>query len=192
MAAKKSNAPKFFPTPARFRAWLGRNHDRVKELWVGYYRKDTGRPSITWPESVDEALCYGWIDGVRHKVDEVSYKIRFTPRRPQSIWSAVNIARVAVLTEERRMQPPGNAAFARRQEEKSRRYAFENRATAKLSRADEREFRRNKLAWKFFTAQPPGYRRLASWYVVSARRPETRRKRLERLIATSRAGRRLY
>lgn len=192
MAAKKSNPPKFFPTPAHFRDWLAANHDRVSELWVGYYRKETRRPSITWPESVDEALCYGWIDGVRHKVDDISYKVRFTPRRPQSIWSAVNIARVAVLTGEGRMQPPGDAAFARWQEQKSRRYSFENRATAKLSRADEREFRRDKLAWKFFAAQPPGYRRLASWYVVSAKRPETRRKRLERLIATSRDSRRLY
>jgi uncharacterized protein YdeI (YjbR/CyaY-like superfamily) len=183
---------KFFPTPKHFRAWLARNHNRVNELWVGYYRKATGRPSVTWPESVDEALCYGWIDGIRKKVDDVSYKVRFTPRRAKSIWSAVNIGRVAVLTREGRMQAAGSAAFARRDENNSRRYSFENRATAKLSRADEREFRREPAAWKFFQSQPPGYRRLAAWYVISAKRTETRRARLERLIATSRARRRIY
>src|SRR4051794_12080875 len=107
---------KFFATPRQFRAWLAKNHDRIDELWVGYYRKDTGLPSITWPESVDEALCYGWIDGIRKKVDDISYKVRFTPRRAKSIWSAVNIGRVAVLTGEGRMEPAGKAAFARRDE----------------------------------------------------------------------------
>jgi uncharacterized protein YdeI (YjbR/CyaY-like superfamily) len=183
---------KFFATPRHFRAWLEKNHNRVDELWVGYYRKDTGRPSITWPESVDEALCYGWIDGIRKKVDDISYKVRFTPRRAKSIWSAVNVGRVAVLTREGRMEPPGTAAFARRDENNSRQYSFENRAKAKLSRADEREFRRDPAAWKFFESQPPGYRRLAAWFVISAKRTETRRARLERLIATSRARRRIY
>jgi uncharacterized protein YdeI (YjbR/CyaY-like superfamily) len=183
---------KFFATPKHFGAWLAKNHNRIAELWVGYYRRDTGRPSITWPESVDEALCYGWIDGIRKKVDDISYKVRFTPRRAKSIWSAVNIGRIAVLTREGRMQAPGAAAFAQRDENNSRQHSFENRATAKLSRADEREFRRDPAAWKFFQSQPPGYRRLAAWFVISAKRTETRRARFERLIATSRARRRIY
>jgi uncharacterized protein YdeI (YjbR/CyaY-like superfamily) len=192
MPISEEPPPKFFSTPKLFRAWLAKNHERADSLWVGYYRKDFGRPSITWPESVDEALCFGWIDGIRKKVDEISYKVRFTPRRPKSIWSAVNIGRVAALTAEGRMQPPGVAAFARREEQKSRRYSFENRATAKLSPAGQREFRRDPAAWKFFRAQPPGYQRLAAWFVVSARRKETRRARLERLITASRARRRIY
>ncbi len=192
MAIAEGTLPKFFPTPEHFRAWLARNHDRAPVLWVGYYRKDSGRRSITWPESVDEALCFGWIDGLRKKVDEVSYKVRFTPRRAKSVWSAVNIGRVAALTSEGRMQPAGLAAFARRDEKNSRQYSFENRATAKLSPAQEREFQRDPIAWKFFQAQPPGYRRLAAWWVIEARREETRRARLERLIATSRARRRIY
>jgi len=185
-------APKFFRTPERFRAWLAKNHNRKDVLWVGYYRKDTGRPSITWPESVDEALCFGWIDGIRKKVDEVSYKVRFTPRRARSVWSVVNIGRIAVLTSEGRIRPAGTAAFERRNEKNTRRYSFENRATAKLSRADQREFLRDSEAWKFFSAQPPGYKRLAAFWVISARGKETRRARLERLIATSRARRRIY
>jgi uncharacterized protein YdeI (YjbR/CyaY-like superfamily) len=168
-----------------------KNHARTTELWVGYYRKDSGRPSIIWPESVDEALCFGWIDGIRKKVDDESYEIRFTPRRAKSIWSAVNIARVAVLTGEGRMQSAGIAAFARRQESNSRKYSFENRESAKLSDADEREFRRERAAWDFFQAQPPGYRHVAAWRVISAKRPETRRKRIERLIRESRAQRRI-
>jgi uncharacterized protein YdeI (YjbR/CyaY-like superfamily) len=192
MAISEKAPPRFFPTPRHFRSWLARNHHRADCLWVGYYRKDSGRSSITWPESVDEALCFGWIDGIRKKVDDISYKVRFTPRRPKSIWSAVNISRVGFLTGEGRMQPPGVAAFARREVEKSRRYSFENRATANLSPADQREFRRDPGAWKFFKSQPPGYQRLAAWFVVSAKRTETRRARLERLIATSRARRRIY
>ena len=188
---KKSDKLVFFSTPVGFRQWLMKNHARAAELWVGYYRKDSGRPSVTWPESVDEALCFGWIDGIRKKVDHESYKIRFTPRRAKSTWSAVNIARVAVLTCEGRMQPAGIAAFARREENNSRRYSFENRAAAKLAAADEQEFRRHRAAWDFFRAQPAGYRRLAAWWVISAKRPETRRKRLERLIVQSLAKRRI-
>jgi len=184
-------APMFFARPGHFRAWLARNHGRATELWVGYYRKGSGRPSITWPKSVDEALGFGWIDGIRKKVNEESYKIRFTPRRPKSTWSAVNIARVAVLTREGRMQPAGLAAFARREESNSARYSFENRESAKLGDADEREFRRDPAAWEFFQSQPGGYRRLAAWWVISARRSETRGKRLQRLIQQSKAKRRI-
>jgi uncharacterized protein YdeI (YjbR/CyaY-like superfamily) len=190
MPIDEASPPKFFATPKLFRAWLAKNYDRADALWVGFYRKDSGRRSITWPESVDEALCFGWIDGIRKKVDDISYKIRFTPRRAKSIWSAVNIGRVAVLTAEGRMHAAGHAAFARRDE--TRVYSFENRATAKLTEADAKEFKRDPAAWKFFQAQPPGYRRLAAWWVISAKRTETRRARLKRLIATSRARRRIY
>jgi uncharacterized protein YdeI (YjbR/CyaY-like superfamily) len=192
MPIDETSPPKFFATPKLFRAWLAKNHERADSLWVGYYRKDSGRRSITWPESVDEALCFGWIDGIRKKVDDISYKVRFTPRRAKSVWSAVNIGRVAVLMREGRMTDAGQAAFARRHENNSRQYSFENRTTAKLSAAHEREFKRDLAAWKFFQAQPPGYRRLAAWYVIRAKRTETRRARLERLIATSRARRRIY
>ena len=189
---KQRSQPLFFATPRELRTWFEKNHHRCDELWVGYYRKDSGRPSVTWPESVDEALCFGWIDGVRHKIDNASYKIRFTPRRARSTWSAVNIARVAALKRASRMQPAGLAAFQRRTENNSRRYSFENRATAKITPADERLFKRNRAAWKFFAAQPPGYRRLASWWVIGAKRPETRQKRLQRLIEVSHARRRVY
>lgn len=191
MTLKKSGKPVFFATPGRFRQWLGKNHERAVELWVGYYRKDSDRPSLTWPESVDEALCFGWIDGIRKKVDDESYKIRFTPRRPKSTWSAVNIARIAVLMREAWVQPAGVAAFSRREESNSRKYSFENRESAKLTEADEREFRRDLAAWEFFQRQPAGYRRLTAWWVISAKRPETRRARLQRLIETSRARRRI-
>lgn len=188
---QKSDGPVFFSTPGRFRAWLQKNHDCAGELWVGYYRKDSSRPSITWPESVDEALCFGWIDGIRKKIDDQSYKIRFTPRRAKSTWSAVNIARVAFLTGAGRMQPAGVAAFARREESNSRKYAFENRETARLTADDEREFQSDPVAWEFFQRQPAGYRRLASWWVISAKRPKTRGHRLHRLVTASRAGRRI-
>ena len=134
----KSDEPVFFSTPNKFRRWLVKNHKRAAELWVGYYRKDSGRPSITWPESVDEALCFGWIDGIRKKVDDESYKIRFTPRRSKSTWSAVNIARIAVLTGEGRREPAGVAAFSRREESNSAIYAFENRESAVFSKHNTR------------------------------------------------------
>jgi uncharacterized protein YdeI (YjbR/CyaY-like superfamily) len=189
--AKKPDEPVFFQTPSAFRRWFAKNYERAPELWVGFHRKDSGRPSITWPESVDEALCYGWIDGIRKKVDAESYKIRFTPRRAKSTWSAVNIARIAVLTREGRMRPAGIAAFARREETNSARYSFENGESAKLSADDEREFRRDPVAWEFFQCQPAGYRRLAAWFVISAKRSETRRTRLQRVIAESRSRRRI-
>ena len=191
LTAPLANAPIFFKSPGGFRSWLRRNHTRVDELWVGYHRKASGEPSITWPESVDEALCFGWIDGIRKKIDDKSYKIRFTPRRTRSTWSAVNIARVAALTREGRMKPGGMEAFARREEKNSGTYSFENRNAAKLTLTDAREFRRDPAAWKFFEAQPPGYRRLMAWWVISAKRPETRRDRLQRLISASGAGRRM-
>lgn len=192
MRRESKPRPLFFATAADFRGWLAKNHDRATELWVGYYRKDSGRPSMTWPESVDEALCFGWIDGIRKKIDEATYKIRFTPRRAKSSWSKVNINRVAALRAAGRMRDAGLAAFARREEANSGRYSFENRQSATLSPADEREFQRDRAAWSFFQAQPPGYRRIVAWWVISAKRPETRRKRLQRLIDESRAHRRLF
>jgi uncharacterized protein YdeI (YjbR/CyaY-like superfamily) len=181
----------FFKTPADFRAWLEQHHETEQELIVGFYRKATGRPSITWPESVDEALCFGWIDGIRRGVDEESYSIRFTPRKPTSNWSSVNIARVAELSETGRMRPAGMAAFERRSEKRSGIYSYEQRKEAKLSPAQQREFEANDAAWSFFQSQPPGYRRTATHWVVTAKREETRRKRLATLIEDSASGRRL-
>jgi uncharacterized protein YdeI (YjbR/CyaY-like superfamily) len=183
--------PIFFSTPAAFRAWLKQNHATSREQWVGFHRKGSGRPSITWPESVDEALCVGWIDGLRKTIDAESYKIRFTPRKKESNWSAVNIARVKELTKEGRMRPAGLKAFAQRKEEKSGIYAYENRKTAVLNKADEKRFRSNPKAWEFFQRQPAGYRQMMIWRVVTAKKEETRRRRLEELIAESAAGRRL-
>ena len=182
--------PTFFKTPVDFRKWLGKYHDRETELWVGFYKKDSGKPSITWPESVDEALCYGWIDGVRKSVDATSYKIRFTPRRARSIWSAVNIKRVAELTREGRMQPTGDKAFAARLENKSGIYAYEQRRP-ELPEEYAKELRKNKAAAKFFELQPPSYRKLAMWWIVSAKLEETRLKRLQKLIAASAESRRI-
>ena len=173
---------KFFATPEKFRAWLEKHHATEKELLVGFYRKDSGKPSITWPESVDEALCVGWIDGVRRTIDETSYSIRFTPRSPKSKWSAVNIKRVGELTKLGRMKPTGLAVFEKRAASQQDGYSYE-RKDAHLDAAMEKTFRANKAAWTYWEAQPPGYRRLLSWYVISAKREETRAKRLAHLIA---------
>ena len=177
--------PTFFETPVEFRAWLAAHHQTARELWVGFYKKGSGRPGITWPESVDEALCFGWIDGVRKSIDEASYMIRFTPRAARSTWSAVNIRRVAELTAQGRMELAGLQAFEKRTESKSRIYAYEQGKEAGLDEASEREFCRHPKAWKFFQAQPPWYRRTASWWVMSAKKDETRQKRLATLIADS-------
>jgi uncharacterized protein YdeI (YjbR/CyaY-like superfamily) len=181
----------FFETPSAFRAWLEEHHTSESELVVGFYRKASGRPSITWPESVAEALCFGWIDGVRRGIDDESYTIRFTPRKPSSNWSSVNIAKVAELTERGLMRPAGVAAFERRSEARSGIYSYERRKEAKLEPEQEREFRANEAAWSFFCEQPPGYRRTATHWVISAKREETRRKRLATLIDDSANGRRL-
>ncbi|MBA2431209.1 MAG: YdeI/OmpD-associated family protein [Chthoniobacterales bacterium] len=183
--------PEFFATPGEFRRWLAANHGTASELWVGFWKKGTGRASITWPESVDEALCFGWIDGVRKRLDAESYVIRFSPRKAGSIWSTVNIARVAELTKQGRMEAAGDAAFARRKEAKSGVYAYEQRQTAKLNPEAERQFRAHPKAWKYFEAQPPWYRRTATWWVISAKREETRQKRLTVLIEDAKAGRTL-
>lgn len=186
-----ASTPTFFATPAKFRTWLKRNHGKVTELLVGFHKKDSGWPSMTWPESVDEALCFGWIDGVRKRFDDTSYTIRFTPRRSVSIWSHINITRVGVLIAEGRMQPAGLAAFERRTEEKSRTYAYEQRHLLTLSPTQQKKLHGNRKAWAFIQAQPPGYRRLMTFWVVSAKREETQLKRLTALIAASAEGKRL-
>lgn len=181
--------PTFFSTPANFHAWLEEHHGKSQELWVGYYKKATGKPSITWPESVDEALCFGWIDGLRKRVDEASYMIRFTPRKATSTWSAVNIKRVEELTALGRMRPAGLKAFEKRTTENSGTYAYEQRGAAKLDAAQEQQFRANPPAWEFFQAQAPWYRKTATWWVISAKKEATRQKRLATLIEDSAQGR---
>jgi uncharacterized protein YdeI (YjbR/CyaY-like superfamily) len=181
--------PRFFATPLQFRAWLEEHHATAKELLVGFYKKGSKRPSITWPEAVDEALSFGWIDGVRRSIDDVSYTIRFTPRTARSMWSAVNIARARDLIEQGRMRPAGQKAFEARASDRSAIYSYEQRSTAELGAEFERQFRSNKKAWAFFQSQPPGYRRTATYWVVSAKREETRRKRLATLIDDSAHGR---
>jgi uncharacterized protein YdeI (YjbR/CyaY-like superfamily) len=182
--------PTFFPTPAAFRKWLETNHPSATELLVGFYKKDSGKPSITWPESVDQALCFGWIDGVRRRIDDVSYSIRFTPRKQISNWSAINIARVAELTRLDLMRPAGLRAFEQRREEKSAIYAYEN-ALRTLDPADEKTFRANRKAWKFFNAQAPSYRRVCIYWITSAKKDETRARRLTTLINDSANGERV-
>ncbi len=177
--------PKFFPSPSAWHAWLEENHQKHEELWVGFYKVGSGKPSVTWPEAVDGALCFGWIDGVRKSLDESSYVIRFTPRRPKSTWSAINIKRVAELTNLNLMRSAGVQAFERRAGDRSEIYAYEQRMGAKLSAEYERKFRANEKAWKYFQAQPPWYRRTASWRVISAKKEETRLKRLTQLIDDS-------
>ena len=183
------NSLVFFATPTEFRAWLQEHHATARVLWVGYFKKASGRPSNTWPESVDEALCYGWIDGLRKSIDDASYMIRFTPRKPDSNWSAVNMGRVAELTAQGRMQPAGVAAFARRRDETSAIYSYEQREQAALDEAEEQQMRANPAAWQFFQAQPRSYRQAAIRWVISAKKPETRRSRLARLIEDSAQGR---
>ena len=180
--------PTYFATPAAFQAWLRVHHAEQAELLVGFYKRGSGRPSITWPESVDEALCFGWIDGVRRSIDAEAYSIRFTPRRPTSIWSAINVARVAELQRQGRMHPAGERAFAARTPERTGVYSFERHQAAKLSRAEGIRFRKNARAFVFFEAQPPWYRRTALHWVVSAKREETRKRRLDTLISDSAAG----
>jgi uncharacterized protein YdeI (YjbR/CyaY-like superfamily) len=182
--------PKFFATPAAWRGWLEKYHGRRQELLVGFYKKDSGKPSITWPESVDGALCYGWIDGIRRSIDDISYSIRFTPRKPRSNWSAINIGRLAELTGQGLMRPAGIKAFEARTEERSGVYSFEQQ-NVKFDEAQEQLFRADATAWKFFQSQPPGYRRIATWWVLSAKREETRGKRLAILIEDSGQGRRI-
>lgn len=187
----RGDAPAFFSTPREFREWLEKNHGTVKELLVGFHKKDSGKPSITWPESVDQALCFGWIDGVRRSLGDTSYTIRFTPRKSGSTWSAINIARVKELTAGGLMHAAGVKAFEARQANKSAIYSYEQRQTAQFDAAFERQFRANQKAWDFFQQQPPGYRHLCTFFVMSAKQEETRGRRLARLIEDSGKGQRI-
>ena len=173
-----------------FRAWLKKNHRSAKELHVGYYKKHTDRPSITWPESVAEALCYGWIDGIRHRIDDESYMIRFTPRRRESVWSAINVRMMAELEAAGKMTAAGRSIFEARSDPKDSGYTYEQ-LDGEFDASHLRAFKRNKAAWKFFEAQPPGYRRKARYWVMSAKREETRDRRLAKLIDESASGVRL-
>jgi uncharacterized protein YdeI (YjbR/CyaY-like superfamily) len=188
----KADRPLFFARSDDFRRWLEKHHQTSTEQWIGFHRKASGRPSITWPESVDEALCVGWIDGLRKTIDAESYKIRFTPRRPNSIWSAINIARMKEVIREGRVHPAGMMAFKKRTRAKSHVYSYENRKTARLSSAVTNLFRAENAAWKFFQEQPKSYQQTAIWWVVSAKRQQTQENRLQRLITSSKASRRLW
>lgn len=175
-------APRFFRAPAEFRRWLEANHELESELLVGLYKRGSGRESISWPESVAEALCFGWIDGVRNSIDASRYTIRFTPRKASSVWSAKNSKTMEALIAANFAYPAGMRAFERRSATKSAIYAYENRKSAVLDAESEREFKRHRAAWKFFASCPPWYRRTAIWRIISAKRAETRAKRLMELI----------
>jgi len=181
---------KFFKSPVDFRKWLEKHHATAEELWVGYYKKASGLPTMTWPQSVDQALCFGWIDGIRRSVDDICYTNRFTPRRKGSTWSAINIKRVSELSEMGLMMPAGLEAFERRKENKSGIYSYEQRR-ADLEPPYEKKLKRNREAWKFFYSQPAWYRKQASWWLLSAKKEETRLRRIEKLIEESANGRRV-
>ena len=183
-------ALRFFRSAAAFRAWLAGHHDSAREIRVGLRKRAAGRIALTYAAALDEALAFGWIDGVRTSVDAERYTIRFSPRKPRSIWSAVNIKRAVSLIERGAMAPPGQAAFDGRDRAKVRKYSYENRPR-QLGEPYARRFREHASAWSFFTAQPPSYQRTATWWIVSAVKEETRLSRLQRLVDVSAAGRRL-
>jgi uncharacterized protein YdeI (YjbR/CyaY-like superfamily) len=174
----------FFASPAEFRSWLDKNHSTSRELWAGFYKKSSAKPSMTWPESVDQALCYGWIDGIRKSIDAERYTIRFTPRNPKSVWSAVNIKRVGELIASGLMQPSGLEVFNKRDEKKVELYSFEN-SNVTFDEHYRAKFKENEKAWDFFQSQPPSYRKTATWWVISPKQEKTRLKRLEILINDS-------
>lgn len=183
--------PQFFSTQSAFRKWLQKNHQTATGLVVGFYKVHTGKASITWPQAVDEALCFGWIDGVRTSIDGHSYQIRFTPRKPNSIWSAVNIRKVKTLTEQGLMQPAGLKNFENRNQQKTGLYAHENEEVA-LPPALLKQFRAHKAAWKYFEHLAPGYRKSSVNWVMGAKQETTRTKRLQQLIDESAAGRNMF
>ena len=182
--------PTFFKTPGQFRGWLEKHHSKETELWLGMHKKGSGRPSVTYKEALDEALCFGWIDGVRKSIDAESFVQRFTPRKAKSYWSAVNTKRAQELIAAGRMAPPGLAAFERRDKSATAKYSFE-RETAAFDAASLKKFRANRAAWSFFSEQAPYYRRLMAHWITSAKKEETRASRLAILVADSAAGRRV-
>ena len=183
--------PTFFSNQFEFRKWLSENHKKKSELLVGYYKVKSGKPSMTWSQSVDEALCFGWIDGIRKSLDADSYCIRFTPRRLTSIWSAVNIDKVKKLTRQGLMQPVGLEIFRKRNKEKSRIYSFE-KGMPKLASLYESKFKQNKKAWEFFTAQAPSYQKVIINWIMTAKQEKTRLSRLEKTIVESENQKRLF
>lgn len=183
--------PTFFETASTFRSWLERHALDRTELWVGYHKVGSGIPSMTWSESVDEALCFGWIDGVRQRIDDRAYQIRFSPRKTTSSWSAINIAKFHELKSQGRMTVLGEKSFAARKEEKSRVYAYEQSKTAELTMQELRQFKKDTAAWSFFESTPPGYRKVLLHWVTTAKKSGTREARLCRLIEASSAGIRL-
>ncbi len=180
----------YFESPAKLRRWFAKHHAAARELWIGFYKKATGRSSVTYHEALDEALAVGWIDGVRKSVDEDRYVIRFTPRKPGSYWSAVNTKRATELEKRGLMTKAGLDVFEARDPAKTKKYSFERKAAA-LPPVLERTFKKNKPAWTFFEAQPPSYRKMITWFIVSAARDETRLARLSKVMDASAAGRRL-
>jgi uncharacterized protein YdeI (YjbR/CyaY-like superfamily) len=177
----------FFKTPSDLRKWLEKNYNKKTEQWIGFYKKSSGKESIDWSQSVDQALCFGWIDGIRKSIDDQSYKIRFTPRKPKSIWSAINIKKVEELTKNGKMYPAGLEAFAKMDEKKSKLYSFE-RSSVILNPKYEKLFKKNKKAWMFFNSSTPSYKKTVIHWVMSAKQEETRVKRLKILINDSEAG----
>jgi uncharacterized protein YdeI (YjbR/CyaY-like superfamily) len=183
--------PTYFDSAEDFRAWLSVHGGTEKELLVGFHKLHTGRATLTWPQSVDEALCFGWIDGKRQRIDNDRYAIRFTPRRPDSHWSAVNIQRVIELQDEGRMQPAGMRAFLLRTESRSKKAAYEQEDFPELSAEQTREFKRNKSAWSFYQKLPAGYRKKVNWHIISAKQEATRERRFQALVAACADGKRL-
>jgi uncharacterized protein YdeI (YjbR/CyaY-like superfamily) len=183
----KQTTPTFFAKQSDFRKWLQKNHKKETELLVGFYKVGSGKPSMTWSQSVDEALCFGWIDGIRKSIDEESYQIRFSQRRPSSIWSAINIKKIEALKKQGLMQPAGLAIFEKRTESKSRVYSFEKDAV-ELPENFKKQFKANKRAWDYFQALAPSYRKISTHWVMSAKQETTRLKRLNQLISESAAG----
>jgi uncharacterized protein YdeI (YjbR/CyaY-like superfamily) len=179
----------YFESPRELRDWFDANHETADELWLGYWKKATGRPTVSWSDAVDEALCVGWIDSIRYSVDAERSRQRFTPRRRGSNWSAINVAKIGQLTKEGRMRPAGLRAFEERAPERTGVYSYENRHQARLTDEEEARFRADEQAWAWFQARPPSYRTGAVWWIVSAKRPETRERRLAELIEESAKGR---
>jgi uncharacterized protein YdeI (YjbR/CyaY-like superfamily) len=180
----------FFPTQSDLRKWFEKNHNKANELWVGYYKKNTDKPSITWQESVDEALCFGWIDSIRKSIDDESYTNRFTPRREGSTWSAVNTKRIKELIKLGLVKPSGLEVFKQRDEKKTNRYSFEQKE-AKLPKEFEKKIKANKRAWNYFQKLPPYAKRLSTWWVISAKKKETKLRRLDTLIKCSEEERKI-
>jgi uncharacterized protein YdeI (YjbR/CyaY-like superfamily) len=183
-------AAKFFPTQAEFRKWLEKNHQKETELLVGFYKVASGKPSMTWSQSVDQALCFGWIDGVRKSIDDESYSIRFTPRKSSSNWSAINIKKIEVLTKAGLITPAGQKAFDLRQESKSKIYSYEKEPLL-LNAAYEKQFKKNKAAWEFFSKQAPSYKKVMIHWIMAAKKEETREARLAKAIAVSEQEKRM-